>query len=266
MLAAPLPRSVSHSLQCSMRMMSQTALIWRQWLRAGALPEADEMFQKLWAVLQGCATASTPPGGFLDLYDIQIEAWPGSETAPSSVSGSMGFRVRSATGVFIRPCWPALWGQMRDAAAAGGGTPKRLALAGTAGTGRRMFLLYALWRLAQDGAFAIVLQTSADERVAFCRGQAVYEGGGEAFAALLEVPGTWLLGHTSDGEVHSTGAAHILMVTAKHRLSHSKVRISHLTSLIPQHCCGLSHVARQRLSRARRMLSKCQQSQLHILH
>lgn len=120
--------------------------------------------------------------------------------------------------LYVRPCWPALWAGMQAAAMSqrGSGTGARLALAGTSGTGRHLFLLYALWRLARDPAAAAVVVQYDFARAAYMRGQKVYLGSCNDFSDLLQLPGTWLLGDENDfASEPDCGAANMLMVTMR---------------------------------------------------
>lgn len=177
---------------------------------AGA-PEAADWVQTMWTALQQTTTAN--PGSLLSLPDQGVYCW--LRLGQCAYNGSHATsQLREK--FFVRPCWPALWAQIHTAAASDVGTARTgLALAaGTSGTGRRLMLLYALWRLSRDpSALAVVVQLRAHQRLAFCRGQRVYEGDGTAFDALLEAPGTWLLTLEDCGvDVPTTGAAHVLMV------------------------------------------------------
>lgn len=149
----------------------------------------------------GDATQRRLPTYGLSTRDPRIMHWP-----------AMDMQRR----LYVRSCWPALWAGMLTEAHANGGTAARLALAGSSGTGRRLFLLYALWRLARDRAtLAVVLQCDSSCRLAFTR-QDVFIGDGEAFADVLQLPGSWLLadenGLAADAE---TSASNVIMVTTR---------------------------------------------------
>lgn len=195
---------------------------------AAGLEPADDGVQELWTGLQGTTEAAPGsvwqlacgnPGPLLPVHDeLFLHRWPGcGDSRPLHHHGER-WRLMGHGPLFVRPCWPALWAQLQAAAAADGGVPKRLALAGLLDTGKPAMLLYALRRLTHDAkAFSVVVQTSDDERIAFTRGQPAYLGDGAAFAPLLEMPGTWLLAHEDEGFAgRDTGAAHVLMTTARH--------------------------------------------------
>lgn len=118
--------------------------------------------------------------------------------------------------LYVRPCWPALWAEMQAAAGSLGGSGARLALGGTSGTGRHLFLLYALWRLSRDPAAAAVVMQYDFARAAYMRGQKVYLGSCDDFSDLLQLPGTWLLVDENDfASEPDAGAANVLMVTMR---------------------------------------------------